>query len=306
MSLTARISFKQADSSLSPEDILAHSLGVIFTDDVTCQHSSEGNLLYTSPHLPHDLEFSFTEPDKWEERKLFSHYLWNASLLLAELMEEVEEEEDDDKGSSESRRQRRWDVQGKTVAEVGAGTGLPSIMAGLLGAQTLLVTDYPSPGVIQTLKENVARNLKPENAPSPRKEDGEGAVAKITRDVQVLGHEWGQLDELEAHKGLYHRVLVCDCLWMPWQHVSLMQSIAHLLAADGGEAWVVGGFHTGRAQMKGFFDAETLKEEGLVVERIWERDCDGVERSWDPEREEEEQHVRKRWLVVAVIKMVQQ
>ncbi|KAI6783207.1 uncharacterized protein J7T54_000709 [Emericellopsis cladophorae] len=101
-------SSKQADSSLSPEDILAHSLGGIFPDDVTCQNSSEGNLLYTSPHLPHDLEFSFTEPDKWEERKLSSHYLWDASLLLAELTEEEEvgDEEEREEEKKESRRRR--------------------------------------------------------------------------------------------------------------------------------------------------------------------------------------------------------
>jgi predicted nicotinamide N-methyase len=298
MSLTSRISFKQADSSLSPEDILSHSLGVIFTDDVTCQHSSEGNLLYTSPHLPHDLEFSFTEPEKWEERKLFSHYLWNASLLLAELMEVPR----DRTGAVGEVQSVRWDVQGKAVAEVGAGTGLPSIMAGLLGAQSLLVTDYPSPGVMQTLRENVTRNLKQQNAPPPKKD--EGPAMTVTSNVQVLGHEWGRFDGLGEHRGVYDRVLVCDCLWMPWQHVPLMQSIAYLMAADG-EAWVVGGFHTGRARMKGFFDAETLNAEGLVVHSIWERDCDGVERSWDPEREEEEQHVRKRWLVVAVVKKIQ-
>jgi EEF1A N-terminal glycine/lysine methyltransferase len=57
--------------------------------------------------------------------------------------------------------------------------------------------------------------------------------------------------------------------------------------------------------MSGFFDAEALQSDaGLEVERIWERDCDGRERPWVAEQEEEDITVRKRWLVVAVLRRI--
>jgi hypothetical protein len=55
--------------------------------------------------------------------------------------------------------------------------------------------------------------------------------------------------------------------------------------------------------MSGFYDAAALQKVGLEVERIWERDCNGEERVWDIEREDDIT-VRKRWLVVASLKWI--
>lgn len=189
--------------------------------------------------------------------------------------------------------------------ELGAGTALPSLLAALLGARRVLVTDYPAPAVMANLRANVARNARPDMAPlSP----GDAAAAVPDVEVEVGGHAWGDLDTALAAGGrhAFDRVLVCDCLWMPWQHGDLLRSIEWFLKEeeddDGARCWVVAGFHTGREKMRGFFEEGRLAEVGLEVERIWERDCDGVEREWVWDRGYEDPVGRKRWLVCAVLK----
>ncbi|RFU76951.1 nicotinamide n-methyltransferase [Trichoderma arundinaceum] len=306
--LTSRITLK-GDEPDGPEDYLSTSLGVIFPDDVTNQHGdAEHSLIYASPKLPKPLLIELADPEGETDRRLFSHYLWNASLLLAELIER----DSLDPAATEAEREAglgaglSFDTRGLATLELGAGTALPSMMAGLLGAGSVVVTDYPAPAVMKTLRENVARNIKPDLAP-------EGRSALVTTSVLVEGHEWGVFDSDSAaaaassfpasHAHLSDRLFVADCLWMPWQHANLRRSINHFLKRTASaRAWVVAGFHTGRAKMAGFYDAQALREEGGVeIERMWERDCDGIEREWDAEREDDITE-RKRWLVVAVLK----
>ncbi|KAI0118473.1 hypothetical protein F4776DRAFT_254801 [Hypoxylon sp. NC0597] len=297
MALTSRISLQGPPTS-DPEDYLSSSLGVIFPDDVTNQHGdAEHSLIYTSPHLPRPLHISLADPDQETDRKLFSHYLWNASLLLAEFVEAGALELPLDVGLGRLTP-ADFDVRGLETLELGAGTALPSLMAALLGAKNVVVTDYPSPTVLETLRKNVTANAKPECSPR-------NSLAPLT----VEGHAWGELENTPfaaQHRGRFDRVFVCDCLWMPWQHANLHKSIAWFLkdstSPSSARAWVIAGFHTGRAKMRGFFEDAALAAEGLEVESIWERDCDGVEREWAWDRGQEDVSERKRWLVIGVLR----
>ena len=119
------------------------------------------------------------------------------------------------------------------------------------------------------------------------------------------GHEWGFLTGpfAASHKRAYTRVIAADCLWMPWQHLNLAESICHFLSdTEDARAWIIAGFHTGRAKLAPFFD--TIVEVGLKVEDIWERDVDGHEREWTKERDGGRENVtaRKRWMVIAVLR----
>ncbi|KAI1462469.1 hypothetical protein F4805DRAFT_136001 [Annulohypoxylon moriforme] len=296
MALTSRISLQGPPTS-EPEDFLSSSLGIIFPDDVTNQHGdAEHSLAYVSAHLPRPLHIALADPDQENDRKLFSHYLWNASLLLAEFVEAGSLGLSLDVGRGQLQASD-FDVAGLTCLELGAGTALPSIMAALLGAAGVVVTDYPSETVLSTLRKNVTANAKLEHSPHH-------TLAPITVD----GHSWGELITpfAAAHQGSFDRMFVCDCLWMPWQHANLHRSIAWFLKSksdsSSARAWVVAGFHTGRAKMRGFFEPAALAEAGLEVERLWERDCDGVEREWAWDRGQEDPSERKRWLVVGVLR----
>jgi predicted nicotinamide N-methyase len=311
MALTARISLTGPPEE-QPEDFLAASLGVIYPDDVTNQHGdADHGLLYTSPHLPKPLQISLADPTRDGDRQLFGHYLWNASLLLAEFVEGgtlgLETLESDppvlkslcDSHNAHERMYpplSTFNIMSKRVLELGAGTALPSLLSSLLGASEVQVTDYPAPDIITNLKQVVKTNAVPTHSPL-------GTVSPIS----VTGHEWGDLSSPFAleNREKYDRVFVCDCLWMPWQHENLRQSIAWFLkAGEESRIWVVAGMHTGRAKMRTFFDEVELRSVGLEVERIWERDCDGRERAWVWDRGVEDVSERKRWLVVAMLRRV--
>jgi hypothetical protein len=126
--------------------------------------------------------------------------------------------------------------------------------------------------------------------------------------VLVEGHGWGELETAFArgNRHAFDRVLAADCLWMPWQHDNLRRSIAWFLAEDeGARAWVVAGFHTGRAKVRAFFEEEALAAVGLEVEHLWERDCDGQDRQWVWDcGVEEDIGSRKRWQAVGVLRRI--
>jgi nicotinamide N-methyltransferase len=302
MSLTARITL--VGSLDQPEDFLSDSLGVIFPDDITNMHGdAEHSLLYTSPHLPKPLEIQVADPIETDDRLLFSHYLWNASLLLAEIIEAGTVDgahlspELGTVLSPGALTEQDFDIRSKATLELGAGTGLPSMLSALLGASEVVVVDYPTPVVIDTLRKNIAFNCQPAFSPA----------ATVAASVRVDGHAWGELETPFAveNKGKFDRILVCDCLWMPYQHANLHRSIAHFMK-DGPEsrAWVVAGFHSGRHKMAPFFADEALKAVGLEVEHILERDAEGIERAWVSDRGIEDPGIRKRWLTIAVLKRI--
>ncbi|RKU45049.1 hypothetical protein DL546_006250 [Coniochaeta pulveracea] len=311
MALTSRISLTGPPEE-GPEDFLATSLGVIYPDDVTNQHGdAEHGLLYTSPRLPKPLQISLADPKGDEDRRLFGHYLWNASLLMAEFVEGgtlgLDTLDSDPPvlqslSSSQNVHDRLYpplstfDITSKHVLELGAGTALPSLLSSLLGASRVQVTDYPAPEIISNLKKVVEINANAAHSP-----------LRSVSPISVAGHEWGNLSTPFAleNRAKYDRVFVCDCLWMPWQHENLRQSIAWFLKDDeDSKAWVVAGMHTGRGKMRTFFDENELRSVGLEVERIWERDCDGRERTWVWDRGIEDVSERKRWLVVAILRRV--
>lgn len=216
-----------------PEDFLSSSLAVIFPDAVANQHGDpDTTLLYTSPSLPRPLRIELADPSADEDRLLFGHYLWNASLLAAEFIDAgttlpppADTETDPD---AIQQQQQRWgpqpggdgprlsppstyfNIAGKSTIELGAGTALPSMMAALLGAASVTITDYPSPALLDTLRRNVAHNVVPANA-------GPRAAGPFCHDVLVEGHAWGEMDEFARGKRhAYDVVIAADCLVRPF------------------------------------------------------------------------------------------
>lgn len=169
------------------------------------------------------------------------------------------------------------------------GTGLAGIVCALAGAQEVVISDYPAPEILANISVNVKKNV-----PQPHRSK-----------TSVEGHEWGIFeDELSTtYANSFGRIIAADCLWMPYQHRALAQSMFHFLSHDDeARIWVTAGFHTGRAKLAPFFDV--VVEAGLEVESIWERHVDGHDRAWQAERDGGQEDVtgRKRWLVVAILK----
>ncbi len=130
--LLTRIS-QPPPSSPTPEDIFSSALTTIFTDDIVNSHGTPGSYVtYRSPKFG-DLELHIpAHPDEEDGRKLFAHYLWNAAVLAADAIEVASNETEDvrEAGEEEPREwngrekweKMYWNLRGKRVLELGAGT----------------------------------------------------------------------------------------------------------------------------------------------------------------------------------------
>lgn len=192
-------------------------------------------------------------------------------------------------------------------------------MSALAGAGEVVISDYPSPGILSTLETNCAKNI-----PSSLSSEESSASSN---SVRVVGHEWGIIDDefSKANARRFTRILAADCLWMVGEHQNLVTSMLHFLSGDddgsnddhdhekknekkkkkkqAAQVWIVAGFHTGRATLASFF--KVAHDAGLEVKRIWERDVQGNEREWvkepDQSRPKEDIASLKKWLVVAIL-----
>lgn len=82
----------------------------------------------------------------------------------------------------------------------------------------------------------------------------------------------------------------------------------HFLADEPqARIYCIAGFHTGRAKVAPFF-AETVPQQGLEVEEIFEMDANGKRRPWATERDGGTENIgeRKKWLVLARIRRATQ
>lgn len=114
---------------------------------------------------------------------------------------------------------------GKSVLELGAGAGLPSILAARAGARYVLCTDYPDEELILNIQKNI-QTLIPE---------------QCRRACEALGYLWGApaADLLARNAGRKYDVLIlCDVIFNHSEHRKLLQSIADLLDPEG-VAWCV-------------------------------------------------------------------
>ncbi|KAF1948968.1 hypothetical protein CC80DRAFT_282480 [Byssothecium circinans] len=296
------------DHELSPEDIFSSSLGAIFTDDLQNQHGTDPSttILYTpsNPRYASPIELHAADVDGEEQRRKFAHYLWNAGVLMGELVggragagaygRRNNEGDSGRWGEGEwwlSREEEAaWSVKGERVLELGAGVGLGGIMSALAGAEEVAITDYPAPPILDTLKKNITKNLP----------------AALQPRVSVEPHQWGDFSNpfasTNAHR--YTRVLAADCLWMPYEHHNLALSMVHFLSpSPEARVYVIAGFHTGRAKMAPFIE-EVVPEVGLAVEDVFEMDAEGRRREWVKERDGGREDIggRKKWLMVARLK----
>ncbi|SPC67028.1 related to NNT1 - putative nicotinamide N-methyltransferase [Ustilago sp. UG-2017b] len=244
--------------------------------------------------------------------KLFAHHQWDAGLYLADLI--AEQSTDSHDSSSEVAHGKKKandfvDVRGKTVVELGAGTGLPGLVACVMGAGKTVITDYPDPHVI----DNLERNLDLALIPRARKERQQNPHYNQARGkVEVIRLGWGN-DEEEARvlaesfpspnddgESGYDVVLAADVLWVSSAHPLLIHSIRKMLKRGRNARCVlIAGFHTGRPAVRRFFvqlaqraaanDAslEQGRQAGIVPDweemrfgGIWERNIDGSQRAW--------------------------
>lgn len=107
--LTDVIQIIPPDRIDDPEDIFAAAPGLIFTDDLRNSHGDPGSTIVYKSKRFGSIELKTADPQAEDERQLFSHYLWNAGIKLAEII------------SQHSVQNGEWTVEGEKVLELGAG-----------------------------------------------------------------------------------------------------------------------------------------------------------------------------------------
>jgi nicotinamide N-methyltransferase len=178
---------------------------------------------------------------------LWGHHLWNAGRIISTYFEK-----------------NRSLVAGKTVLELGAGAGLPSLVSAILGASKVVVTDYPDVDLIQNLQYNI------DHCPLLPKE---GAVV-------AHGYLWGAppeeiLEYLPSQtNGVaagFDVLILADLLFNHSEHAKLVSTVEQTLKKSPDSKALV--FFTPYRPWLlqkdlAFFDL--IKEKGFTVEKILE------------------------------------
>lgn len=151
---------------------------------------------------------------------LWGHHLWQAGRITSTYFE---------KNPSM--------VRGKTVLELGAGAGLPSMLSAKLGSKKVVVTDYPDNSLIENLMWNI------EHCQTAPKEDGEWEKEPL-QNIVAEGYLWGAdpaslLAHLPEPEKKFDVLILADLLFNHSEHAKLISSIQQTLSkAEGSKALV--------------------------------------------------------------------
>lgn len=136
--------------------------------------------------------------------------LWNAGRISSEYIE-----------SNASTL-----ITGKTVLEIGAAAGVPSIVSAIKGARTTVMTDYPDPDLVDNMRQNAesSASLIPTNPPSA---------------LHVTGYKWGSdvspllayLPEEERAKG-FDVLIMADVVYSHREHRNLVKTMQETMKKE--------------------------------------------------------------------------
>nr|POE56194.1 protein n-methyltransferase nnt1 [Quercus suber] len=257
--LTNSIRVISHDSKTDPEDIFACAPGLIFTDDQRNVHGDPSSTLVYLSRKYGEIKLKTADPASEIERQLYSHYLWNAGIKMAELVGE-----DDD----------MWKVENETVLELGAG------------AREVVLTDYPAPILLKNIMQNAASAIPRELPVKCRVEGHEWGIFDTSFAAQYE-HSFSRVIAADCYwMPDQHFNLIRSMSYF-------------LTLEQDARVFVVAGFHTGRAKLAAFFDLadqegldiEAIYEEDANgVRRPWMTARDGGA---------EDHRERNKWLVIA-------
>ncbi|OAQ73818.1 phytanoyl-CoA dioxygenase [Pochonia chlamydosporia 170] len=208
-----------------------------------------------------------------------AHHLWNGAKFISDYFEE-----------DPSR------VEGKSVLELGAAAGLPSLVAGILGAKKVVMTDFPDPDLVANMQKNIDEcngTVKPEGRIEQIIDavgfvwggDPEPLLARLTPASDTKEHQHQKNDEKETEKGntsqkatgdgmqqRFDVLVLADLLFRHAEHGALVKTIKETMRASRDSAAYV--FFTSYRPWKrdldmGFFDV--ARNAGLEVEQVSER-----------------------------------
>ncbi|KAK4130989.1 hypothetical protein BT67DRAFT_428493 [Trichocladium antarcticum] len=223
---------------------------------------------------------------------LEAHHLWNGSRVVAAHFET-------DPAL----------VRGRTVLELGAGAGLPSIVAATLGARQVVVTDYPDPDLVETMWRNVRgcgliprgkKAVPPVVAVAAAAGRGEGEEEEDVLNIAVDGYVWGAdpakllgyLDgegegEGEGEARKFDVLILADLLFRHTEHGNMLKTVRQTLKKTReSTAFVVFTSYRPWLQHKDLAFFDLAREQGFEVEKVLEKKMDRPLFEKDPGDEE--------------------
>lgn len=107
---------------------------------------------------------------------------------------------------------------GKSVLELGAGAGLPSLVCAKLGASKVVVTDYPDAALIENLRYNIA-------------------ILSDKSTIVAEGFLWGNsIEPLVAHLSKdcagFDLLILADILFNHSEHEKLVRTVSEALKQE--------------------------------------------------------------------------
>ncbi|KAL5119822.1 Protein N-terminal and lysine N-methyltransferase efm7 [Pleosporales sp. CAS-2024a] len=187
---------------------------------------------------------------------LWGHHLWNAGRTTSTYLEQ----------------HANTLVNGKTILELGAGAGLPSLVCALNGAKRVVVTDYPDAELIENLRYNIDHCELLSSPPS----------------IVAEGYLWGApVQDITKHlpdgHGAYDVLILADLLFNHSEHAKLIKTVQLTLnKATQSKAYVF--FTPYRPWLLekdlAFFDL--ARDAGFIVEKTLEKVMDKVMFEEDP------------------------
>jgi len=218
---------------------------------------------------------------------LEAHHLWNGSRVVASHLE-----------AHPSL------VRGRNVLELGAGAGLPSLVAAALGAERTVVTDFPDPELVECLWRNIfgcealgMGDDGDDDDDDDDKIDGEERkrkIKKIKKKIVAEGYVWGsdvgclvkhlppssssslekgeKRDEQEEGERKFDVVILADLLFRHSEHDHLLDSIEKAMRVhEDSVAFVVFTSYRPWLQHKDLRFFDLARERGFVVDKVLEK-----------------------------------
>lgn len=161
----------------------------------------------TKQKLIHQQIIKLSLPDSTSY--LMAQFVWQSSITLSHFLLQA------------SNQQL---VRGKDVIELGAGSGLPSLVSALLQPKSVLCTDYPEPAILENIRTNIRQNLQPD----------------FRTVISVEGLKWGP--NCRASTEQFDVVLMADTLWLEHEHDHLIASLTKLVKSKEKGGLVISAF----------------------------------------------------------------
>lgn len=163
-------------------------------------------------------------------------------------------------------------VKSKSILELGAGAGLPSIAAAILGAQSVVVTDYPDVDLIENLQYNI------DHCEQARKS------SKISACGYLWGNETSSLTaSVQPQNARFDVLIMADILFNHSEHSKLIKTMQSTLSRSSDAVALV--FFTPYRPwllQKDLHFFDLAREHGFVVSKVVEHTMDKVMFEADP------------------------